>query len=342
MQKEILGRESILKLHLNGKILFFTQRALFEKFSNILNLQLRNCNISFYFEMTENPKREEIQKAQNFFAEESFDAIIAFGGGSVIDFAKAFRFFDRRFQTKLIAVPTTAGTGSEATQFSVVYENGNKTSLDDSLVLPDIALVDSQFSESAPIKVKASCAFDAYCQAIESFWAKKATLTSRRYSLQAINLCRMYLREAVLSEDIFANEQMALAAHLAGKAINISRTTAAHALSYKITSRYGIPHGHAVALSLPGLFKINLPAMEKAERETLLTALGLQNPKEFSFYFWKLMQDVGLENKISKLGITDIEDIVDSVNVDRLKNNVRDLTRQELKEILSLNEEEEG
>ena len=256
---EFVGRGVVrhLSQQIKGCVLVFTQNGVYKLFKDTLLPQLENVNVTFYTEISPNPKREEIKIAQDVLKNKKFDTIIAFGGGSVIDFAKAFRFYDER-DIPLIAMPTTAGTGSQATQFAVVYINNQKTSLDSPKILPNITIADSQWVENAPIYTKASCAMDAYCQAIESFWAKAATTESRKYAIAAIELCRDNLIKAVNTNDAEANEKMVLAAHLAGKAINISRTTAAHALSYKITSKYGIPHGHAVALNIAGLFEQNI------------------------------------------------------------------------------------
>lgn len=329
-QEEIIGRGSIKQLHVQGKVLFFTQEKLFGLFQKVWELILLNCDTTFYTKITANPKLEEIREAQYYFANQTFDFIIAFGGGSVIDFAKAFRFYENR-DTKLIAIPTTSGTGSEATQFAVVYINGEKTSIDNSCIQPNIAVVDSQFSENVPQNIKASCAMDTLCQGLESYWAKKASDISKNYALKSITICRDWLEKAVLTNDMIANEKMAIAAHLSGKAINISRTTAAHALSYKITSEYGVPHGHAVSLSIANLFIKNLGSFEN--EEVLFEALGIRenNIKE---YFYNLMRKIGLTDNLGNMGIYDIDKIVDSVNIERLSNNPRKFSKKDLVELL--------
>lgn len=327
---EFVGRGTIEKLKdfADGRVLLFTQNGLFDLFKEKLNISAA----VLYTALTENPKREEIQTAQNTLKGQTFDTIVAFGGGSVIDFAKAFKFYEKR-NIPLIAVPTTAGTGSQTTQIAVVYVDGVKTSLDASDILPDISIVDSQFTENAPPYLKASCAMDAYCQAIESFWAKNATAESEKYALQAIELCRDYLVGAVTTADIKVNEKMTLAAHLAGKAINISRTTAAHALSYKITSLYGIPHGHAVALSIAGLFEENISVLPTKKQNLLLNAIGISK-KEIRPYFHALMSSVGLQDNTGELGIDRFDEIIDSVNLQRLNNNPKPLNRNDLMKIL--------
>ena len=328
---EYIGRGTIENLNslAKGKILLFTQEEIFHLFKDKINLP----KAVIYTKISENPKREEIQLAQDNLKDKSFDTIVAFGGGSVIDFAKAYRFYEKK-EIPIIAIPTTAGTGSQATQFAVVYVNGVKTSLDEVSIKPDHVIVDSQFIEHAPRYLKACCAMDAYCQAIESFWAKKATDESKSFASQAIILCRKYLIDAVNSSREFPNEQMSLAAHLAGKAINISRTTAAHALSYKITSKYGIPHGHAVALCIANLFAMNISELSEKDSSQLLKIMNIKK-SEILLYFDFLMKEIGLQNNLKKLNIKNLQEIVESVNLERLSNNPKNLNKEDLLKILT-------
>lgn len=331
---EFIGRNSIINLKeiVKGRVLMFTQSGIYNIFADIINNELQAVDVTFFNQITENPKREEIKAAQDSLKNQDFDCIIAFSGGSVIDFAKAFRFYDKR-KVHLIAIPTTAGTGSQATQFAVVYIEGVKTSLDNPEILPDFVIADSQFVENAPRYLKACSSIDAYCQAIESFWAVKSTDESKKYALEAIEICRDYIIDAVNTSDKKANEQMVKAAHLAGKAINISRTTAAHALSYKITSEYGIPHGHAVALSISGLFKLNIEYIHDAN--ILLEAIGITKNDIIS-YFHNLMSNINLEHNLVKLSINNLNEIVDGVNFDRLSNNPIKLTKDNLFELFTV------
>ena len=250
----------IIKIEKVKKVLVFTGKKSFENIKPVVEKELNGCEIAYYNDFSVNPKKEEIDIALKKINPD-FDIITAVGGGSVIDFAKGFRYY-LKTDKKLVAIPTTSGTGSEATQFSVIYVDGVKTSLDDKSILPDYSIVDSEFVENNPKYLKACTAMDAFCHAIESFWSVKSTPLSREYAKQAMLLCRDNLAEYVNGKDKDFAENMMRAANLAGKAINISRTTAAHALSYTITSKYGLPHGHAVALSMADLFSSNLKINE--------------------------------------------------------------------------------
>lgn len=333
--KEFVERGSIKYLAelVQGSVLLLSRDSILRRFQSLLVQSFNKSDVTTYTNIAPNPKKTEIDTAVASLKNKNFDAIVAFGGGSVIDFAKAYKFY-QNLTIPLMAIPTTAGTGSEATQFAVVYVNGKKTSLDDSSILPNYSIIDSQFIEQTIPSVKAPPAMDAYCQAIESFWAKKATDESRKYAIESIKLCQEVIVNAVTSSDIDSNNKMMLAAHLAGKAINISRTTAAHALSYKITSKYGIPHGHAVALCLPNLFLKNIDCLTIDQQRVLLAAIGISR-NQVRDYFHNLMQTICLEDSFEKLSIDDIYEIARSVNPERLGNNPRELTTQDLLDILA-------
>ena len=324
----------VLKFECAKKALIFTGKSSYLIHKELVEAELLAVDFEYYNNFSCNPKEDEVKSALDA-VKSDFDIILAVGGGSVIDFAKAFKYYSKS-DKKLIAIPTTAGTGSEATQFAVLYINGTKTSLDKPEILPEYAIVDSQFVENNPKYLKACTAMDAFCQAVESYWAVKSTDESRSYAKEAIELCRDNIVEYVNNIDIVASENMARASHLAGKAINISRTTAAHALSYKITSEYGLPHGHAVALSIRDLFKANMNIDEetcnnprgvefvKDRMNELMQILKIQNVDE---YWNNLLNELNLEYSFEKLGITNRELIVNSVNLDRLKNNPKNIEK---------------
>ena len=333
---EILGRNTIVKINdiLDGRkvrrCLLFTGKQVWNSCLNIIGPFLQKYDIDLYFCSGENPKFEQIQQAIQQTSKKKYDMYIAFGGGSVIDFAKAYRYYAKT-ETRLLAIPTTAGTGSEVTQFAVVYIDGIKKSLDSPSILPEFAVVDSQFSEFAPMYVRACSGMDAYCHAIESFWARRATSESKKLALQSVELCRDNLVPAVLGVNKLANEKMAQAAYLAGRAINITRTTAAHALSYKITMDYGLAHGHAVGLNIAHLFKRNAPYVQDIDKLLNKMRISLDGILP---YFDDIMDKMGLEYNWEKLQIKNLENIADSVNTERLANNPIPLTKNDLLDIL--------
>ncbi|MDD3594709.1 MAG: phosphonopyruvate decarboxylase [Candidatus Gastranaerophilales bacterium] len=364
--KTFLGRNSLenlpslLEANSAKRVLVFTGKKSFEPFRKEFDNFLKNIETVYYNDFSLNPKATEVDAAVSKTGDK-FDMIIAVGGGSVIDFAKLYKFavdnkvsvlkyFDEPFdniinKTKLVAIPTTAGTGSEATKFAVLYIDGVKYSLENNAILPDYAIVDSRFLKDTPRYVKATCALDAYCQAIESFWSVNSTQTSLEYATEAILLARDYIEKFVNTDDDEAMGKMALASNLAGKAINISKTTAAHAISYTLTSKYDIPHGHAVALSIAKLCcfnaDINVENVQdkrgaefvKSQLKSLYELIGTDKPCE---YFKNLFENIGIEYDLTKLGAVDTCYVVNSVDKARLSNNPKKLSEKELMAIFDI------
>lgn len=195
---------------------------------------------------TPNPKVEEVQSLLDQLGDGDSTAFIAVGGGTSTDTTKLLNFAvsakisinelllrkDCPILHPFLAVPTTAGTGAEATRFAVCYDGETKYSIDFPEIRPSHVLILPELSASLPAYQKLSTNFDAYAQAVESLWAKGATEESRTYAMRALKLMR--------------GGNWPEASYWAGRAIDLSRTTAAHAFSYYLTSHYGIPHGHAV------------------------------------------------------------------------------------------------
>ena len=172
--------------------------------------------------------------------------IVAVGGGSTIDVAKCIKLFsnmntNKNYLTqqiipndlKFLAVPTTAGTGSEATRYAVIYYNGDKQSVTDYSCIPSTVLMDASALKTLPIYQKKSTMMDALCHSIESYWSVNSTEESNKYSKQAIQTI-LENKDAYLANKDLGNANMLKAAYLAGKAINITQTTAGHAMSYKL------------------------------------------------------------------------------------------------------------
>jgi alcohol dehydrogenase class IV len=189
----------------------------------------------------ENARAEDVE-AKRRELPEKVDAYIAVGGGTVIDTTKLLRGLDGELPP-FLAVPTTAGTGAETTRFAVYYDHGRKMSADDVRYHPTDQLLIPEFTLTQTPYQRASTEFDAYAQAVESLWAVGATDESRLYARKSL--------------DLMARGEQMLGSYWAGRAIDISRTTAAHALSYYMTANYGIPHGHAVYMMFPYVCKAN-------------------------------------------------------------------------------------
>ena len=208
-----------------------------------------------FMDFTENPKKEDVNAGVAILTKSHPDFIVAVGGGSAMDMAKLIRFYapDR---LPLMAIPTTAGTGAESTQFAVCYIDGVKHSISDPDILPDCVILYPPFTYRNSRYLTSCTGFDALAQAVEAYWNIHSTEESDKYALRAIQYIHPLLIKETLSDH--ERSELLLDANYAGKAINITRTTVPHALSYTLTSRYGYPHGHAVALTFPFFLKYNL------------------------------------------------------------------------------------
>lgn len=249
-----------------------------------------------------NPKVGVVQALLNKITE-PIDGLVTIGGGSVIDTAKLLNLaivsklpvrellIQKSAPGQLLpclAIPTTAGTGAEATRFAVCYDGEVKYSIDFEVIrLSDVAIV-PEFTETLPKYQKASTNFDAYSQAVESLWAKGATEESKEYANRALELMK--------------SDNWPEASYWAGRAIDISRTTAAHAFSYYLTSHYGIPHGHAVYMVFEYICRNN------GHPEFIKTVPGL-----------KTLRELAAEKGIAWEALVD--DLFSHVNLKRLGNN---------------------
>lgn len=225
------------------------------RFLDQLNGELESVSVPIirFSDFQPNPLYESVVKGVELFRQEGCNAILAVGGGSAIDVAKCIKLYSNLsgdgkngewLNTEILpnnlpflAVPTTAGTGSEATRYAVIYYKGAKQSITSNSIVPNTVLLDPSVLKTLPLYQKKATMCDALCHAIESFWSVNSTDESKKYSLQAIAgvLDNM---EGYLNNTDAGNAGMLMAAHIAGKAINITQTTAGHAMCYKITSLF--------------------------------------------------------------------------------------------------------
>ena len=295
-----------------------------------------------------NPEYETVQEALASFKASDCNALIAVGGGSAIDVAKAVRYYfeetEQQTVKEFIAIPTTAGTGSESTCFAVMYKDHGKVSLDAPSLLPSIAYLDGTLLNSLPVYQKKCTMLDALCQCIESIWSVNSTPESIEYAETGAKLLLDNL-DAYVAGETSANADMLLGANYSGRAICISKTTAAHAMSYKITSTYNLPHGHAVAICLPHVWRFIVDHPSKCTdsrgQEHLQKQLGIIDRlfgcdnaidaiKAFSSILNKLDITPPILENDEALNL-----LVGAVNVERLKNTPVDMDKTDLKHIYS-------
>lgn len=289
-----------------------------------------------------NPSYESVEKGVILFHQKGCDAVMVVGGGSAMDVAKCIKLFSNMDisgnyleQTivpnniPILAMPTTAGSGSEATRYAVIYYNGEKQSISDESCIPETVLIDGSVLHTLPLYQKKATMMDALCHAMESYWSVNSTKESKEYSRQAIQSI-LANKEGYLSGTERGQNGMLLAANMAGKAINITQTTAGHAMCYKITGLFGIAHGHAAALCVRVLFPWMVKNTDKCADprgveylnrilSEISAAMGCSSTEEGCFMVETIVKE--LELNIPAATTKQFEILVSSVNPIRLKNH---------------------
>ncbi len=295
-----------------------------------------------------NPDLADAEGGARMYREHGCDSLISLGGGSAMDTAKAVKALlcadgmdavragalaEKRIPH--IAIPATAGSGAEATANGVLYENGVKLSLGHPLLLPEGVVLDASLLDSLPEIHKKSCALDALSQGIESYWSAAATEESRVHAYLAIRGVLDNLK-AYLAGDPHAAEEMLDAANQSGRAIFLTRTTAAHAMSYQLTKLLGLPHGQACLVTLPTLWDMMCAAEEtKAVMESLASVTRLGSPMMGSRLLRGLLIDLDMEPPEPPSEEV-FRKLTDSVNAERLSNFPLKLERADIERIYRL------
>ena len=256
----------------------------------VLRRRENQPQIKVFNEVEPNPSTHTVYKGLEMFMNFQPDTIIALGGGSAMDAAKAIwmffehpetsffgakqKFLDIRKRTykiskpknaKFICIPTTSGTGSEVTPFAVITDSEThvKYPLADYALTPDIAIVDPQFVLSVPKDVVADTGMDVLTHAIESYVSVMASDYTRGLSLQAIKLTFDYLKSSVQENDKHSREKMHNASTMAGMAFANAFLGISHSIAHKIGGEYGIPHGRTNAILLPHVIRYNAKDPQK-------------------------------------------------------------------------------
>ena len=319
-----------------------------------------------FSDFTPNPLYEQVCNGIELLKSSQCDTILAVGGGSAIDVAKCIKLavlakegnaaiipplVSQRLpidglKIPFIAIPTTAGTGSESTHNAVMYYEGAKQTVTNDGVHPDYAVLEPSVLKTLPLYQKKCTMMDALCQGIESWWSVNSTEESYEYSRKTVELIMANWRKYIFENDDEAAAQIMLAANYGGRAINITQTTAAHAMSYKITSLYKLPHGHAVSVCLPVIWEYMLENMDKCidnRGQDYLTdsfnqiaqAMGCDNPKQAIGVFCEMKSEMDLKNPVAMNREEEMNVLSTSVNPVRLKNNPIPLNQESIKSLYS-------
>ena len=284
------------------------------------------------------------------------------GGGAVIDYAKIANVVEvredladlivnysypfKKKYTKLTVIPTTAGSGAEATSNAVIYVDGIKHSFESELLIPDNFFLIPEFLKKKKKKIKASAGFDAIAQALESLVSKKSNEQSVEYASKSLRVSVNSFLSFVNNPNMKNATEMSIAANLAGKAISISKTTAPHAASYPFTSLFNISHGHAVSLFFERFFKFNYDNLNKSETsfdlkkrfDLIFSLFDVPNINDFNSKITFIKRQANLEDDLTKFNIDikqNSENIIKGINLLRLGNNPVKIDGKDIYNVIS-------
>ena len=298
-------------------------------FRDIINIS----DITWIDSASNNPGISDIENHIINLNNKEISSILAFGGGSAIDTAKAISYFYKpnaekfsirdvvlgkaKFNSsnnvKLIAIPTTSGTGSEVTQFATIWDKTNKKkhSIDSHLIFPDYAYIDSELTDSLPIDITLSTGLDAINQSLESIWNKKANSFTVDLAIKALKVGVQALPKLIENpESPNLRDQMSECSLLAGLCISQTRTAICHSISYPLTAHYDIPHGLACAFTMLEVLKVNIANDDGRFDKLAIELMGPNNnAQNLPEFFKDFCERLGIAEKI-KTYVSSLESII--------------------------------
>ncbi|WP_141505620.1 phosphonoacetaldehyde reductase [Paenibacillus luteus] len=255
-----------------------------------------------------------------------YELIVAIGGGSVMDSAKALtalqhmeistpadirevimgeKYAEKSSFTPWIGLPTTSGTGSEVTSWATVWDEelGCKYSVADRRLFAKAAIILPELTLTMPLRLSVATGLDALCHATEAYWSVQSNPFSRAFALQAIERIRAWLpRLKREPSDLARREQLSLGSVLAGLAFSNTKTTACHSISYPLTLLYGIDHGIAASLTLSSVLRHNYSKI--VEPEKLLRAFGAEDADGVDRFLRTVYEMYDLPGNLGAYGVT--------------------------------------
>lgn len=370
-QEIIVGKGSLARLpeaaeKLGGKHGFIISGPHLNKMGIVAScsesLENAGIKVDAYTETEGNPSVETVEKAAVAFCKSGADFIIALGGGSPMDVAKAVGVVARYGGSiteyeggdrvpgdiiPLIAIPTTAGTGSEVTAFSVITDHSRnyKLTVFSYKLIPAYAILDPELLTTAPVSVAAACGIDAMVHALEAYISKDASPFSDAMAEKALELIGKNIRRYVADRtDIEAAEAMITGSLFAGIAFSWARLGDVHAMSHPVSAYFDVPHGVANAILLPTIVEYNALA-DRGKYLKLFNYISLTPASEAEFepfmlvdLLTELNEQLGIPGSLGEVGVT--ADKFDAMADDAMKSgniavNPRSTTK---KDVLSLYE----
>lgn len=276
---------------------------------------------AIFSQVCANPTLQNVDDCADVIRRGNHGFVVALGGGSALDCAKAAatialdeypareyhegkRHVGKR-SLPLIAVPTTAGTGSEVTAVAVLTdaERGVKAPLGSPNFYPKVAVIDPELTISVPPQVTASTGLDVLCHALEGYWSVNHQPVCDAVALRALELVFEYLPVAYKDgANMLAREKMCEASVLAGIAFAFPKTTGSHACSYPLTALYHMPHGEACAFTIDAFLRINKDAQEGRVRDCA-KKLGFADPDEMADRILRMKREMGMKTTLQEAGI---------------------------------------
>ncbi|MCR4992194.1 MAG: iron-containing alcohol dehydrogenase [Lachnospiraceae bacterium] len=320
-------------------------------------LKAAGIKSGIFTETEGNPGTDTVDKAAELFLDSGSDLIIAFGGGSPIDVAKAVAILgtyggaitDYEGVGKvpgsvipIIAIPTTAGTGSEVTAFSVITDHSRnyKLTVGSNYLLPKCAILDPELIMSVPVKTASACGVDALVHAIESYISLKASPFSDMMALKALELIGKNLRAYVANrQNKIAADAMLQGSLYAGIAFSHARLGNVHAMSHPVSAYFDVPHGLANAILLPFVTEFN-ELSDKGKYYDIYRCISLSPVTKKDFVPHMLTQEIRVLNlsldipgTLVEVGVK--EELFELMTDDAMKSgniavNPRQTTRQDI------------
>ena len=300
-----------------------------------------------FSEIEPNPQLRGAIAAAGLAREVEADAVIGMGGGSTLDtakFASAVSCSDLSPEEcyekavfpekhlKVIAIPTTAGTGSEVTQVSVMSRDAEKKTINNPVFMPAAALIDPELMLTVPPRTTMMTGLDALSHALEGFWSVNHQPVPDLYAEEAVRLILENLERSFRDgSDLEARSAMAYAATLGGLAFALPKTAGCHACSYPLSQDYHLPHGEACAFTLDSFVRINA----SPRLENMLRHAGLPGgSEELAGRIRAFKEMAGLRTKLSDLGEVDIDKLAaDCAAHALMRNNHVKMSAEDLRKM---------
>lgn len=300
-------------------------------------LQSKNIEYLIYDQTVPNPTDENIIEAADRYNKNRCDAIIGFGGGSPLDCAKGTAAIIgtgsrnikkyqglmkiRKKLPPVIAVPTTAGTGSEGTIATVITDSENqmKYAVSDTVLLPEVAVLDASLTTGLPPKITAHTGMDALSHIVDSYTNLSNTAETRNMSEEAVALIYQNIRKAYHNgTDMTARDNMQYAAYLAGRAFTRGYVGNIHAMAHQIGAKYPVTHGEANAIIMPYVLKEygetvyeDLATLADCAGITETTDTNEDKARKFITSIRDLNEEMGIGNRIPEIEEADLEEMVE-------------------------------